>query len=133
MLTAQSHLYIPFVIFNFYYLLLLLFIFLEDVNPSVPTLSILTSHDNKGETCLAAGFYPKEGKLSLYTSNDNDGKDYNVDKVAVLSTTKTYYYAAFSEDAIETCKMNSATTNKTNGERKYSLFLIAFIFFQIRQ
>lgn len=94
---------------------------------STPTVSILTSSDtgSSWRACLAAGFFPKQGELSLNLSNTEETKNYNVTDAVLSKTDKTYYYAAFSQKEIKTCKMND-TVQKYAGKRKYSLYLIVF-------
>ncbi|KAL6490036.1 hypothetical protein MHYP_G00003810 [Metynnis hypsauchen] len=79
------------------------------VNPKgdetvTPTLSILSPSKGDGQDmCLAAGFFPKEGDLTLTV----EGKPISssVDK-AVLSTTSGKYYFAKYAKKIGDCKMN---------------------------
>lgn len=84
------------------------FSFLEEAPVSLPTLSLLTGRNNQGntqsQTCLAAGFFPENDSFytSIKGSNDN----------AQLSTSRLYYYVAYSKDAIEKCKDKI----NTNGE-----------------
>lgn len=101
-------------IFSFFY-------FLEETN-SPALLSILTS-ESSGDACLAAGFAPKKG--TLYVTGDQNTVNHTVDR-AVLSTQKTYYFAAFSENRIKTCKMNNIIVNKTDEKCKYHNLLIFF-------
>lgn len=93
---------------------------------SLPKLSILSSYgyNEKWETCLAAAFSPKEGTLSLSLENKKS-VNHTVDK-AVMSKDGTYYFAAFSEDAIETCQMKGKSVNKDPGKCKYTSFLDCF-------
>lgn len=88
---------------------------------SLPTLSILTSHgsNEKLETCLAAGFFPKEGEVSLYTGDNVTPENHTVENAA-MSAAGTYYYAAFSKDGIKTCAMKDVSLDKNDVKRKYS-------------
>ncbi|GAA6106267.1 uncharacterized protein LOC113649272 [Tachysurus ichikawai] len=88
----------------------------KKVPQSLPKLSILSSYgyNEKWETCLAAAFSPKEGTLSLSLENKKS-VNHTVDK-AVMSKDGTYYFAAFSEDAIETCQMKGKSVNKDPGK-----------------
>ncbi|TSO57282.1 hypothetical protein Baya_10420 [Bagarius yarrelli] len=60
------------------------------------------------EVCLAADFFLKKGVLSLSIEGKDVPAEYSVDN-AVLSKSGTYYFAAFSKDAIKSCKMENAT------------------------
>ncbi|KAK3567756.1 hypothetical protein QTP86_025342, partial [Hemibagrus guttatus] len=82
----------------------------DNTEKSSPELSILSSNGGD-ETCLAAGFFPKAGTLSLFTEKET--LNYTVDRGAVLSTQNKYYFAAFSKEKIQTCKMNERTAVKT--------------------
>lgn len=86
----------------------------------MPKLSILTSHGGAQpqETCLAAGFYPKDGTLSLSLKGKDAPVDHATDN-AILSNTGVYYYAAFSREKITTCKMGNEATSEHNGNCKY--------------
>ncbi|KAG7329880.1 hypothetical protein KOW79_006102 [Hemibagrus wyckioides] len=75
---------------------------------SPPLLSILSSIGGE-DSCLAAGFSPKAGTLSLITASSIVNHTVNR---AVLSNQKTYYFAAFSEN-INECHMNSIKAYKT--------------------
>ncbi|KAF7705831.1 hypothetical protein HF521_019085 [Silurus meridionalis] len=83
------------------------------VTQSLPVLSILTALGGN-DLCLAAGFSPKEGTVSLIKKGENTVAERKVDN-AVLSKSGTYYFAAFS-DEIDTCKMKTETVNKTVGQ-----------------
>lgn len=104
------------------YISFISFFFLEGDSPkSSPRFSILSAHKttDKQETCLAAGFYPKEGTLLLNV----EGKNKPVTIVnPPLSRTGKYYYAAFSSGTIHTCKMND-TDDKHEGYSKYYEFV----------
>ncbi|XP_034160019.2 uncharacterized protein LOC113540067 [Pangasianodon hypophthalmus] len=87
----------------------------KNTSPSLPTLSILSFHTEKEkqETCLAAGFFPKQGPLSL--SKGDSTTNFKVDNAA-LSSTGTYYFAAFSEE-IDICKMKNINITKNDGKK----------------
>ncbi|XP_072543044.1 uncharacterized protein trdc [Salminus brasiliensis] len=77
--------------------------------------------------CLAAGFYPKNGKMILTLPNGNT-VPYDVNN-SVLSKGSTYYFAGYSTESIEKCqlqgeeavpisKINGAKSNKTEAPSK---------------
>lgn len=94
---------------------------------STPVVSILTSSGtgSSWRTCLAAGFFPKQGELSLNLNNPEETQNYSFTNAVLSKTDKIYYYAAFSQKEIKTCKMNDVV-EKYEGKRKYSLYLIVF-------
>ncbi|XP_062848920.1 uncharacterized protein LOC134311246 [Trichomycterus rosablanca] len=61
--------------------------------------------------CLAAGFSPKEGTMSLSLEKTGQLSSHSV-STAVLSKSGTYYYAAFSTDGIKECEFMKETASK---------------------
>ncbi|KAF5900961.1 T-cell receptor delta, partial [Clarias magur] len=88
----------------------------KDVPPTNATLSILTSEDKTETLCLAAGFSPKEGDLSLFLGEKDSHK--SVENAVLSTEDKTYYYAAFSKDGIDRCEMKGESITKGEGQAK---------------
>ncbi|KAJ8357294.1 hypothetical protein SKAU_G00200880 [Synaphobranchus kaupii] len=76
-------------------------------NDRKPVLSILES-TGRPSVCLAAGFFPKTGQMTLMNQKD-ENHQLPVEQ-APLSSSKTYFFVGLSRDgeSIKTCSLNDA-------------------------
>ncbi|KAL7876410.1 hypothetical protein AOLI_G00113730 [Acnodon oligacanthus] len=90
----------------------------KDDKPKVPpTLSILSPQGGDGpQMCLAAGFFPKQGTLTL-TEGDKT-VPHEVDKAVLSTTSGNYYYAKYSTEKIEACEMNGIKEIRKDSDAK---------------
>ncbi|KAL7879668.1 hypothetical protein SRHO_G00019220 [Serrasalmus rhombeus] len=78
----------------------------KDDNPVVkPALSILSPSQGGGpQMCLAAGFFPKRGNMTLTVGDKT--VSHEVDKAVLSTTSGNYYYAKYSTEDIKNCEMD---------------------------
>lgn len=89
----------------------------EDQTPKEPTLFVLSPLQPDGvpassladEVCLATDFRPKDSELGL---NVKDRQvTVNTSSAVASNTTKSYYYAGFSNETIYSCELRNTSSN----------------------
>lgn len=115
---------------------LLIFLCLEDVSNSSPVLSILSplkgnEQDKKGkeqDICLAGGFFPQEKTMTLILEGKNP-VNLQSNNAELFKSSKTYYYAGFNGDPIQTCKMDGEEADTTPDALVTGLYLNVLLLF----
>ncbi|TRZ04225.1 hypothetical protein DNTS_029918 [Danionella cerebrum] len=69
------------------------------------------------DICLASGFFPRE-KLMTLTGESQSRKILDTRNASLFKSSKTYYYAGFTQGEIQTCEMDGKTQTKNKMEEK---------------
>lgn len=86
-----------------------LFVLHPQTQDSVPDSRLL-------DVCLATNFRPKDGDMILNESSRSDLRKISVSNAVLSVKDKTYFYAGFSNQNIESCELNGVKSEKNQAQ-----------------